>query len=322
MTKTKVGVLRGGPSSEYEVSLNTGDSVLSSLNQEKYQPVDIFIDKKGVWHVSGIPRDPRKALAGIDVAFNALHGEYGEDGKVQKILESLGVPYTGSRVMPSAIAMNKAMTKKSLEGFGIKLAHHKVIRRDDPLAENYYELFKIIPMPSVVKPNSAGSSVGVSIVRAFNDLPLALVKAFAVDDAVIIEEFIGGREATCGVVENFRGQDIYALPTIEIVPPPKSFFDYDAKYGGGSQEICPSNFPIEIKKEIERLAVLVHKTLGLSHYSRSDFMVHPKRGIYFLEVNTLPGLTKESLIPKSIRAIGSDLPEFLDHIITIAKATK
>ncbi len=147
MTKTKVGVLRGGPSSEYEVSLNTGDSVLSSLNPEKYQPVDIFIDKKGVWHVSGIPRDPRKALAGIDIVFNALHGEYGEDGKVQTILESLGVPYTGSSVVPSAIAMNKATTKETLAKFGVKLAHHKVIRRDDPLADNPYELFKIIPMP-------------------------------------------------------------------------------------------------------------------------------------------------------------------------------
>jgi len=318
MTKTKVGVLRGGPSSEYEVSLNTGESVLSSLNPEKYQGVDIFLDRQGVWHVGGIPKAPKQALAGIDVVWNALHGEYGEDGKVQKILEDFGVPYTGSKVIPSAIAINKEMTKKSLANAGIKLAHHTVIRRTDPLADNPYELFKIISIPAVIKPNGAGSSVGISIVKAFSDLPPALVRAFAVDDVIIIEEYVSGREATCGVVEHFRGQNIYALPTIEIVPPVKSFFDYDAKYGGGSQEICPSNFPDDVKKEIERLAILVHRTLGLSHYSRSDFIVHPKRGIYFLEVNTLPGLTKESLIPKAVRAVGSSLPEFLDHIITIA----
>ena len=318
MTKTKVAVLRGGPSREYEVSLKTGESVLSSLNPEKYQAVDIFIDRQGVWHVAGIPKDPKKALADIDVVFNALHGEYGEDGKVQKILEDIGIPYTGSGVVPSAIAMNKAMTKKSLADSGIKFAHHKIVLSEDELAGNPSELFKLIPMPSVVKPLGSGSSVGVTIVRTFKDLPAALAKGFAAGDSVIIEEYIPGREATCGVIEGFRGQDIYALPPVEIVPPPKSFFDYEAKYGGGSQEICPSNFPDDVKKEIERLAILVHKTLNLSHYSRSDFIVHPKRGIYFLEVNTLPGLTKESLLPKAVRAVGSSLPKFLDHVITIA----
>lgn len=323
MTKTKVAVLRGGPSREYEVSLSTGDSVLSSLDREKYQPIDIFIDKSGLWHVAGVPKEPKAALANVDVVFNALHGGYGEDGKVQTILEHLGLPYTGSGVVPSAIAMNKTMTKKFLADSGIKLAHHKVIRRDDELAGNPYELFKVIPHPSVVKPNGSGSSVGVTIVRSFADLESALLKAFDSDDSIIIEEYIAGREATCGVVEGFRAQKYYALPTIEIVPAQThDFFSYDAKYGGASQEICPSNFPEEIKKEIERLAVLVHRTLGLSHYSRSDFIVHPKRGIYFLEVNTLPGLTKESLIPKAVRAVGSELPEFLDHVITIARNEK
>ena len=320
MTKTKVAVLRGGPSSEYEVSLQSGESVLSSLNTEKYDTVDIFIDKNGVWHAHGIPKEPKKALAGADVVFNALHGEYGEDGKVQMILERLGVPYTGSGVMQSAMAMNKAVTKKNLSHTGIKFAHHIIVTKD---LERPEEIFKIISVPSVVKPLAAGSSVGVSIVRPFADLPSALDKVFAIADSAIIEEYIAGREATCGVVERFRGKNIYALPPIEIIPAPtQDFFNYDAKYNGASTEICPSSFSEEIKKEIERLAVLVHKTLDLSHYSRSDFIVSPSRGIYFLEVNTLPGLTKESLIPKAVSAIGCGLPEFLDHVVTIAREGK
>lgn len=322
MTKTKVAVLRGGPSSEYEVSLNTGESVLSSLDKEKYEPVDIFINKDGLWHLGGVPKKPETALLGVHVVWNALHGQYGEDGKAQEILEDIGVSYTGSGVAASALSMDKVATKKALAEVDVKLAGHKVFKKGDALVSNPSELFKIISNPSVVKPAASGSSVGVSIVRTFFDLPAALAAAFAVADVIMIEEYIEGREATVGVVEKFRGEDIYALPAIEIIPPPSDFFSYQAKYGGGSQEICPSNFPDDIKKELARLAIEIHKTLGLSHYSRSDFIVHPKRGIYFLEVNTLPGLTKESLIPKAIRAVGSSLPEFLDHVITIALAEK
>jgi D-alanine-D-alanine ligase len=323
MIKTRVAVLRGGPSSEYEVSIDTGESVISALDPEKYQAVDVFIDRQGVWHVGGIPKQPKAALSGIDIVWNALHGEYGEDGKVQMLLENLGVPYTGSRAVPSAIAMNKALTKKSLVDSGVKCVQYRLLKKDDPLAGDPHGLFKIIPIPSVVKPVSAGSSVGVSIVRSFADIPAALAKAFDVDDDILIEEYISGKEATCGVVEDFRGEDIYALPPIEIIPADiHGFFSYDAKYGGGTREVCPCDLPEDVKREIERQAALVHRTLGLSHYSRSDFIVHPKRGIYFLEANTLPGLTKESLMPKALRAVGSDLSEFLDHVITIARKGK
>jgi len=319
MTKKKVAVLRGGPSSEYEVSLKSGASVLDALDLEKYEPIDVFIDKNGIWHIAGIPKSPKAALSGVDVVFNALHGEYGEDGKVQKILEEIGVLFTGSDSATSKKAMNKVSTKKALTGLGVKMPYHIEIFKNDPRFKNTHEIFRAAPLPAVVKPIAAGSSVGVSIIHTFGELGGALDKAFAVADSIIIEEYIGGREATVGVIENFRGKDFYALPTIEIIPAPsQKFFDYAAKYGGASREICPSNFPSDIKAELERLAVFVHKTLGLSHYSRSDFIVHPKRGIYFLEVNTLPGLTNESLIPKALEAIGSSLPEFLDHIITIA----
>lgn len=323
--KIRVAVLRGGPSSEYDVSLKTGETVLKSLSPEKYQPLDIFISKEGIWHVGGIEKTPAEALKYADVAFVALHGQYGEDGKIQRILEHLGIPFTGSRSFASAVAMNKHLTKSGLSGFlgKIKMAAHKIYTRDEIKIKGVHGLFREIPHPSVVKPASAGSSVGVTVVRDLFMLEEALTKALEHSDSVIIEEFIEGKEATCGVIDSFRDEKHYALLPVEIVPHTASpFFDYHAKYSGGSTELCPPNFNEATKKLIQEAAQIVHQELGLRHYSRSDFIVHPKRGVYFLEVNTLPGLTPESLLPKSITAVGSSLPEFLDHVITLARGIK
>jgi D-alanine-D-alanine ligase len=318
--KIRVGVLRGGPSSEYGVSLKTGEAVLNHLPRDKYEPVDIYISEDGVWHIHGLPKNEHDALHTLDVVINAMHGEYGEDGKVQSILDHMKVPYTGSQAFASAVAMRKDLAKQALKGTGIKTPYWKTLTRDDVSDENLHELFRLIPHPSVVKPAGSGSSVGVSIVKSFSELASALEKAFAVGDTAIIEEYIQGREATCGVIQDFRDEKIYALLPIEIVPAKdREFFDHAAKYEGKSEEICPGNFEQEIKTELQRLSKLVHEHLGLRHYSRSDFIIHPTRGIYFLEVNTLPGLTSESLLPKSLVAIGSSLPEFLDHIITLAR---
>ena len=177
-------------------------------------------------------------------------------------------------------------------------------------------------MPAVVKPIVGGSSIGVTLAKSFNDLRDGVYKALSHSPKILIEEYINGREATCGVVEGFRGEELHALMPIEIIPSSKSgFFDYDAKYNGAAQEICPANFDRVIKEEIQRLAIEAHKALGLRHYSRSDFIVSP-RGIYFLEVNTLPGLIEGFLLPKELDAAGSSLPEFLDHLITLALNTK
>ncbi len=321
--KTRVAVLRGGPSSEYDVSLKSGETVLKNL-PSKYEGVDIFISKDGTWHLHGIEKKPADALKGIDVAFVALHGQYGEDGKVQGILQHIGIPFTGSESLPSAVAMNKDLTKKALTNLKgkIKLAAHKTFSREDIAAKGAHGVFREIALPSVVKPVSAGSSVGVSIVRVFFELEPALQNALAHADFVLIEEFIEGREATCGVLDDFRGEKHYTLLPVEIIHDKNSaFFDYAAKYGGGSIEICPGNFDEPTKQAIREAAKLIHQELGLRHYSRSDFIVHPKRGVYFLETNTLPGLTAESLLPKSVTAVGSTLSQFLDHVLTLALQT-
>jgi D-alanine--D-alanine ligase len=318
MAKTKVGVLRGGPSSEYEVSIKTGDAVLKNM-PDHYEPVDIFIDKKGDWYIRGVKHDPQKALRQIDVVFNALHGEYGEDGQLQEFLDKFGIPYTGSGAFASRVAMNKALAKTFVAKEGIKTPKYKIISKNTYSPEVALSIFSSFPLPIVVKPLSLGSSVGVTIAKSLPHLQEAIKNAFFNSEDVLIEEFISGREATCGVLENFSGEEFNALPPIEIISKSASgFFDYDAKYNGQSEEICPGRFSAEEMVEIRRMASAVHKILGLRHYSRSDFILHPKRGIFFLEVNTLPGLTEASLVPKAIKASGSSLNALIDHLITLA----
>jgi D-alanine-D-alanine ligase len=321
--RIRVAVIRGGPSNEHEVSLASGATVLDLLREHfdhKYDPRDVIIDQKGNWQIDGEPSAQKDIVHKFDVAFNALHGTYGEDGKIQHFFETHGIPFTGSGSLSSAIGMHKGLSKKAFAKHDIKspywreISSGKIAHSSESLLN---ELFRSMTLPVVVKPISSGSSVGVTIVRDYKDLPTALRDAAIHGDAVMIEEYIPGIEASCGVIEGFRDQDLYALPPIEIRPK-TSFFDYEAKYAGQSQEIVPATFSQKIKSEIEELAKKIHHALNLRHYSRSDFIIHPRRGIYVLEVNTLPGLTGESLIPKALRAIGSDTHELIDHLIGLA----
>ncbi len=318
MKRKKVAVLRGGPSSEYEVSLKSGKSVVNNL-PDKYIPIDVFIDKEGKYHIDGVEITPSKLFQDVDVIFNALHGEYGEDGKLQQLFDIFGVKYTGSGALGSALSMNKVMAKNVFKKNGIKTPIFVTVKKDEDVEKAAIKIFKTFPIPAIIKPHRSGSSIGVSKAGNLKELEYAIHEALKYSDTALIEECIVGKEATCGVIENFKGKDIYSLLPIEIRKPAEhDFFDYDSKYSGESQEICPGNFSKEESEQIQELAVKAHEALGLSHYSRSDFIVTPRRGIYILEVNTLPGLTKESLLPKSLEAVGVTLPQFLDHIITLA----
>jgi D-alanine-D-alanine ligase len=327
MEKIRVGVLRGGTSPEYDVSLKTGDSVLRHLPEHKYLPVDLLMTKDGTWHANGMPTSLAKVSHKVDVVFNALHGEYGEDGKVQRLFENFGIPFTGSTSLPSSIGMNKVLSKQIFQNMGLKTPSYYSVsnkrlledmEHEDTLQLLIFEILGIIPLPLIAKPVSGGSSVGTYIIGDAKSLIDALYKLSKTGWDILFEEFVTGKEATCGVIDSFRGQDVYSLLPVEIRPASeRTFFDYEAKYGGGTEEICPGNFTRRESDLIQNMAKLAHKALRLRHYSRSDFIVTP-RGIYILEVNTLPGLTQESLLPKSLKAIGSSLPEFLDHIITLA----
>ena len=314
----RVGVLRGGPSSEYDISLITGQSILDNLSKDKYRPKDIFISKDGIWHNDGLPVDIDRLSRTIDVAVIAMHGKYGEDGQVQKLLEHFKIPYVGSRPAPSALAMNKIITKEIFRKNGIKTPFGININKDNIPDNIPGYVFSKMAGPWIVKPSDGGSSVGTTLVRNINDLQGAVNLAFDFGDTVMIEEFIKGREATCGVIDDFRGYKHYTLLPIEIIKPrERDFFDRQCKYDGTTREVCPGDFSMKDKKTIQELSLKIHNIMGLSHYSRSDFILSP-RGIYALEVNTLPGLTPESLFPKALKAVGCGYDKFLDHLIELA----
>lgn len=323
--KIKTGVLRGGKSSEYNVSLMTGATVLNHIPKDRFEAEDIFIDKNGIWHLSGLPVSPSNILKRYDVIFNALHGEFGEDGEVQKILESFGVPFTGSNSLGCTIGMNKILSKKFFSEKGIKVPMYVILNKDEESVDDFaYRIFRSFPMPYIVKPISLGSSVGIYFADSYKKLRDAIDLVFQIDDKVMIEEYIGGREATCGVIEGYRGHELYALPPVEIrlSSKDKKIFDYEEKYSGKATEICPATFHESVKNELENLAKLAHQAVGLSHYSRSDFMIHPRRGIYILEINSLPGLTEHSLLPKSLKAVGAELSHFIEHVLDLALSKK
>ncbi len=314
----RVAVLRGGPSEEFGVSLKTGEGVLSAIDRDRYEPLDVVITKAGEWLLRGMVRDARDILHQVDVVFIALHGAYGEDGQVQRLLDGMGVPYTGSRAYPSALAMHKVITKDHLSSHGVAMARHMVVGKDsiDNVAGTASAIASLFGPRYIVKPITGGSSIGALFAESPMMLERALATALRTYDQVLVEEFIAGKEATCGVVEHFRGRVRYALPPIEIARS-TPVWGYEAKYDGSVEEICPGRFTYDEKQEIERLALLAHETLGLSHYSRSDFIVTPD-AIYFLEVNTLPGMTATSLLPKALEAVGCSYAEFVDHLLTLA----
>lgn len=323
MSKIRVGVARGGISSEYEVSLKTGGYVLSVLRDklsDKYKPVDILISRDGSWHANGIQVGKDSIGEHVDVVFNALHGEYGEDGRIQAELDHVGIPYTGSGAEASEIAMHKSATKRALKNSGVKMARHFDIHWKSTthnIQELAHKAHKMSAAPWIIKPMTGGSSIGVRIAKTFPDMVTALTQAKEAHSDVLVEEFIIGKEATVGVVEGLRGQDIYPLLPIEIRKPKNDVWNYTAKYDGSIEEICPGNFSKEEKEELLNAAHTIHKILGLRHYSRADFIVTPC-GSYMLEVNTLPGLTETSLLPKALLATGVSHPEFIDHLISLA----
>ncbi len=317
--QTIVGVLRGGPSREHSISLKTGAAILANLPSEKYVARDIYIDKSGQWHERGRPISPERVLRQIDVALIGLHGEYGGSGEVQRLLERFSVPYAGADSLGSYLATHKLLAKaRARDAKLLTPAYHYIESAADSEAATH-EIIHNFVQPVIVKPVGWGSSVGVSLVGGYAPVLAAIEKLFAEGaPRVLVEEYIRGREATISVVEGLRGEVLYVSPSVEIIPPKGGIFSYDAKCAGDVRHSCPGNFSRVITEELQRVAKVIHRALGLRHYSRSDFIVSPK-GIYYLETNTLPGLMKESLLPKSLAAVGVPFPDFLEHLVNLAQ---
>jgi D-alanine-D-alanine ligase len=305
MKKLNLALLAGGISSEREVSLNSGDQVFEALDKEKYQ----------------ITRyDPQTDLGKlvkdaplINAALIILHGPYGEDGTVQGLLELLGIPYQGSGVMGSAVAMNKVATKKMYELAGLPSPAYIVSSRGDVIDPSDVE--NRIGFPVVVKPAEAGSSVGMSIVKEKDMLKPAMDKAFEHGNTILLEAYIDGVELTAGVVGN---ETLEALPLIEIVPNEEyAFFDYEAKYTPGkTEEICPARFDDATTEKAQTFAKLAHQALFCEGYSRTDMMLKGK-DLYILETNTIPGMTATSLLPQAAQVGGMTFTVLLDRLIEL-----
>ncbi|MFP4022452.1 MAG: ATP-grasp domain-containing protein [Candidatus Paceibacterota bacterium] len=308
-SKKRVGVIRGGPSPEYELSLKTGKRILS-LNIPGCKWVDVFIDRHGVWHLDGLARRPSSVLNNLDAVFNALHGNYGEDGGIQDILETFGVPYTGSGKLSSALAMRKDMSLKYCGDSGVQTPLSFLIREGDTYKDA--SLFsQKIPFPQVIKPAASGSSEGIRIISSDEEFEEAINHAFKFSSAVLVQEFVEGKEATCGVIDGLRGYDHYPLFPVEML---LNFSErFDTEKGEAEKEFgrCPGNFSREESFRLQELAVLIHQTLGLRHYSRSDFVVNSEKGIFFLEVNALPALAERSPFSLELEASGITFDEFI-----------
>jgi D-alanine-D-alanine ligase len=317
----KIGVVMGGPSSEHDVSLMTGKNVLKTLQELGHDARQVYITKSGNWlyNNSASAFDPVDICMRHDVMFNAMHGEYGEDGQIQQIFDRCNVRYTGSGTAAAALAMNKIVAKSILGSAGLKLPRGLAFEREGfDAGTAARSVHQMSAPPWVIKPASRGSSVGVVIVRTLPELAHAFEEAFAYDKNVLAEEFIKGREITCGVLENFAGEDTHALHPLEIIPPAGRFFDYEVKYNGATKEV-PAPFFGDMLRNIKAQAVTAHKALGCRHYSRTD-MIIKGTNIYVLEINTLPGLTSESLFPKQAKLAKIEFPQLLDHLVRLAVA--
>lgn len=290
-----VGVLRGGPS-QYDASLKTGASVLGALDTNRYEARDIFVDKAGQWHAYGLPAEPERALRGVDVAFNALHGEFGEAGQVQRLLESLGVRYTGSSAYPAAMAYNKPTMRRAAAAAGIKVPYGALIDADKitDLEATALNIFRSMPQPSVVRPAAGG--LGAVVADSYGGLVDALKRAFAHSDKVLVEEYIAGRAAAVGVLDNYRNEDPYALI------PQGDAFTHDEK---------------ELLTDAAKRA---HKALGLAHYSQARLRLG-RRGVYLTGVYVLPHLHEGSTLHGALAEVGAPLPHAVEHIVSLA-ATK
>lgn len=322
--KIKVAILCGGPSSEYEVSLNSGQNVWQNLNKQKYESVLIKISRDGEFFLNNKKLNffsvgwRESDLKKYDVIFLALHGEFGEDGKIQALLDLLKVPYTCSGVLPSAWGMDKNKTNLLVKKYGLRVPETLVFNKSFSKDKILLVAKKNLGFPLVVKPNKSGSSVGITIVKKLEDLLPALKQAFQGDTQVLLQEFISGQELTCGVLGNSNDEDLEALPLVEIKPG-REFFDYKAKYSDQTtQEICPAQIPDNLTHQVQAQAIKVHKLLGCDGLTRSDFIFNKEKGLYFLEINTIPGLTTASLCPKEAIAAGYTYADFLDKIIQLA----
>ncbi len=301
----KIAVLYGGTSAEREVSLSSGKGIIAALKKKGHDVVGIDFHPNNLQDIINLH---------VDIVYIGLHGRFGEDGRIQGLLDMLGIPYVGSGVLGSALAMDKARAKLFFAKAGIRVAKERVLYKHK---YNEDELSIDFAYPVVVKPNQEGSTIGLTFADDEKQMKQGITEAFKFDDTVLIEEFIEGKEVTVAVLGN-KGQE-EGLPVVEIVPKNK-YYDYEAKYApGGSEHFVPARVDDRIKEYLQKNAVLAHQSLGCEVYSRVDFIVpHDGSDPVILEVNTLPGMTPTSLYPDAAREFGMSYEDMIERFIELS----
>lgn len=351
--KINLAVIFGGRSGEHEVSLSSARGVMKNLNKKKYNVIPIAITKGGNWLIGKKANEYMKMnedkigkegaisleesqrlvtkknargnlfdyaegeLKGkIDLVFPILHGPYGEDGRLQGMLDMLGIPYVFSGVLSHALGMNKPKAKIIAAQAGVPVAKDLVLTKSEKY--NLNEIIEELSLPLMVKPAELGSSVGVSLVKTKRELGKAIKEAFAYGEEVIIEQYIKGREMTVTVMGDENPE---ALAVTEIIPLISEFYDYKAKYEeGGSRHVCPAEISKEDEKKVKNYAVSGFKAIGCRDLARLDFMWSEKDDeFYFTDINTIPGMTPTSLAPEAAALAGMNFTQFLDKLIEGAR---
>ena len=317
--RLKISILSGGPSEEHDVSLNSGKEVFANLNRNLYEPKLIIIDRSGEW-----PLETETLKEKTDVVFLAMHGEYGEDGFVQSELDLLKISYTGSFASASALGMNKFFSGLLFKRHGLEIPYTLLFSKSEWRYNPVGLIKKIIwhiPAPWIIKPNKGGSSIGVSVSHRLEQLARNIADLFLASDEILVQPFIKGKEITCGVLDYGASNSSYPLAPLEIIPADGSAFDdYDSKYSeiGGSLALAPARLSNSLFEGVRRVAVKAHNAIGARGMSRVEMIVGQDGKIYVLEINTIPGFTKTSLLPKSAEAHGIAFPELLNRIIKTA----
>lgn len=346
-----VAVFMGGRTVEHDISLQTGIEIVNALPKDRYTAIPVVITRQGrpLWSERVVGESDDKLTADqvsdilahapstpsawihlepsserrVDAVFLGLHGPNGEDGTIQGALEILDLPYTGSGVLASALAMNKPLAKGLFRSAGLTVPAGVVLTsrqwREDP--QRIRAGLEVRPgLPCIVKPASQGSSAGISLCTDTAMLEEAINRALELDPTVMVEEYLQGSELTCGVLEEVETREPQPLPVIEIVPKATEFFDYRAKYDPAiTDEIVPAPLSSTLTRRAQEAAVKAHQVLGCTAFSRTDMILRGDE-LYVMELNTIPGLTPVSLFPKAVRAAGLSFPELLDRLVRLALA--
>lgn len=323
--KKNIAIIMGGFSSEYQISLKSGEVVYRYLDPKKYNRYRIHISREGWYWVDedderhAVNRHDFSLEAGgekirFDCVFNAIHGSPGEDGYMQAYLALLGIPHTSCDHYQAALTFNKRDLLSVLHAYGVRSATSYYLNKGDRIDEN--QIIDKVGLPCFVKANKAGSSFGVTKVYSREELIPAIARAYEEDDEIIIETFLSGTEVSVGVIR-YKGKTL-VLPITEIVSE-NDFFDYAAKYEGKASEITPARLTVEQQNRVTAVAQLAYDVLKIKGFSRSEFIFMGDEP-YMLEMNTTPGLTEESILPQQARAAGIELDDLFDNAITEALA--